>query len=154
MYNLILPLHSLVRWLVLASLLFAIYRSYYGWLGKKKYSRFEDKVRHTTATISHIQFVVGLWLYVVSPITTYFIHNFGTAVRMRDVRFFGMEHVTMMFIAITLITIGSSKAKRKAKDLEKFRTQAIWFSIGLLVILSSIPWAFSPLVHRPWFRGF
>jgi hypothetical protein len=73
---------------------------------------------------------------------------------LREIRFFGMEHITMMTIAVTIITIGASKAKRKSTDLDKFRTQAIWFTIGLLVILSSIPWAFSPLVHRPWLRGF
>lgn len=154
MYNLILPLHSLVRWLVLISLLVSIFRSYQGWMGRKTYGRFDEKLRSNTVSIAHLQLMIGAWLYIVSPVTNWFIHNFSEGVRMREIRFFGMEHVTMMFIAIVVITIGGSKAKRKTSDLEKFRTQAIWFSIGLLIILSSIPWAFSPLVHRPWFRGF
>lgn len=73
---------------------------------------------------------------------------------MRQIRFFGMEHITMMMIAITLITIGSAKAKRKTTDEAKFKTMAIWFSIALLLILSSIPWSFSPLTSRPLFRSF
>nr|WP_294944080.1 hypothetical protein [uncultured Mucilaginibacter sp.] len=153
MYNLILPLHSLVRWLVLFSLLAAIFRSYQGWLGRKAYGKFDERLRLITINIIHIQFVLGIWLYLVSPITTWFIHHFSEGVRLREIRFFGMEHITMMLIAVALITVGASKAKRQVTDHNKFRTQAIWFSIGLLIILSSIPWAFSPLVHRPWLRA-
>ena len=154
MYAFILALHSLIRWFVLASLLFALYRAYAGWLGNKVYSKFDDRVRVITATIAHIQLTVGLWLYFISPIANYFISHFKEAVHERQIRFFGMEHVTMMLIGITLITIASAKAKRKTTDQDKFKTMAIWLTIALLVILSSIPWSFSPLISRPLFRAF
>jgi len=154
MYAFILALHSLIRWFVLASLLFALYRAYAGWLGNKVYSKFDDRVRVITATIAHIQLTVGLWLYFISPIANYFISHFKEAVHERQIRFFGMEHVTMMLIGITLITIASAKAKRKTTDQEKFKTMAIWLTIALLVILSSIPWSFSQLISRPLFRAF
>lgn len=154
MYYVLLILHSLVRWLVLGSLLFAIYRAYRGWLLTKQYTLFDSRVRILATTIAHIQLVIGLWLYFISPVVSYFLHHLGTAIRMREIRFFGMEHITMMLIAIVVITIGSARAKRKATDQDKFRTMAIWFTIGLLLILSSIPWSFSPLIHRPLFRWF
>jgi hypothetical protein len=154
MYLILLATHSLIRWFVLTSLLFAIYRAYRGWLLKKQFSRFDNSVRHITATIAHVQLILGLWLYFISPIVAYFLYNFKDAVHERQIRFFGMEHVTMMLTGIILITIGSVKAKRKSTDLEKFKTMAIWFTIALLVILSSIPWSFSPLVSRPLFRSF
>jgi hypothetical protein len=154
MYAFILALHSLIRWFVLASLLFALYRAYAGWLDNKVYSKFDDRVRVITATIAHIQLTVGLWLYFISPIANYFISHFKEAVHERQIRFFGMEHVTMMLIGITLITIASAKAKRKTTDQEKFKAMAIWLTIALLVILSSIPWSFSPLISRPLFRAF
>jgi hypothetical protein len=154
MYAFILALHSLIRWFVLASLLFALYRTYAGWLGNKVYSKFDDRVRVITATIAHIQLTVGLWLYFISPIANYFISHFKEAVHERQIRFFGMEHITMMLIGITLITIASAKAKRKTTDHEEFKTMAIWLTIALLVILSSIPWSFSPLISRPLFRAF
>lgn len=154
MYSALLPLHSLFRWFVLASLLFAIFRAYKGWLSKKTFSKFDNSVRHWTATIAHIQFIVGLLLYFVSPIIDYFLHNYKEAVHLREIRFFGMEHSLMMMTAIVVITIGSVKAKRKPTDTEKFKTMAIWFSVGLLIILTSIPWSFSPLVSRPNFRVF
>ncbi|MEJ7740420.1 MAG: hypothetical protein WKF97_23625 [Chitinophagaceae bacterium] len=65
-----------------------------------------------------------------------------------------MEHITMMLTAIIVITIGSAKTKRKSTDQEKFKTMATWFTIGLLIILTSIPWPFSPLTSRPFFRPF
>lgn len=154
MYSTLLPLHSLFRWFVLASLLFAIFRAYNGWLSKKTFSKFDNSVRHWTATIAHIQFIVGLLLYFVSPIIDYFLHNYKEAIHLREIRFFGMEHSLMMMTAIVVITIGSVKAKRKPTDTEKFKTMAIWFSVGLLIILTSIPWSFSPLVSRPNFRVF
>ncbi|WP_419788860.1 hypothetical protein HDF19_19840 [Mucilaginibacter sp. E4BP6] len=139
---------------MLTSLLFAIYRGYRGWLLKKLFTKFDNSVRHITATIAHVQLIIGLWLYFISPIVAYFLYNFKDAVHERQLRFFGMEHVTMMLTGIILITIGSYKSKRKNTDPEKFKTMAIWFTIALLVILSSVPWSFSPLISRPLFRGF
>jgi len=98
--------------------------------------------------------MLGLWLYFISPVIAYFLQNFASAIHERQFRFVGMEHSTMMFVAIAIISIGSSKAKRESHGKQKFKTMAIWFTIGLLIILSSIPWSFSPLVSRPLFRFF
>lgn len=154
MYNTVLTLHSLVRWLVLISLLIAIYRAFYGWFSQKTFSKFDGTVRLITATTAHIQFGLGLCLYFISPIIDYFLHNYKSAVKVDGIRFFGMEHSLMMLIAIILISIGSVKAKNKSNDKEKFKAMAIWFSLGLLIILISIPWPFSPLASRPFFRAF
>lgn len=154
MYYLLLALHSLIRWLVLAGLLFAIIVAYRGWLRRQIYTKFDERVRWITAMIAHVQLVIGISIYLISPIVDYFLHHFHEAVRERQIRFFGMEHITMMLTAIVIITIGSAKAKRKITDQEKFKTMAIWYSIGLLIILTSIPWSFSPLVSRPNFRPF
>jgi len=154
MYPTLLALHSLTRWLVLSSLLFAIFRGYRGWLLSKPYLKFDNSVRHIAATVAHVQLMLGIWLYFISPLVAYFLHNFGTAVHERAVRFFGMEHITMMLVATIIITIGSDKAKRKKTDREKFKTMAIWFTVALLIILSSVPWSFSPLISRPNFRPF
>lgn len=154
MYPVLLLLHSYNRWLVLISLLLALLRSYRGWLRRKPFTAFDNKVRHITATIVHIQLILGLWLYAISPLASYFLNHFKEAVKQREIRFFGMEHSLMMLSAVVLITIGSAKAKRQVSDRQKFRTMAVWFTLGLVVILSSIPWQFSPLISRPSFRTF
>jgi hypothetical protein len=69
-----------------------------------------------------------------------------------DTAFFGILHLLFMLTAIVLITIGSAKAKRMPTDEEKFKTMLTWYSIGLIIILIAIPWPFSPLASRPYFR--
>jgi len=155
MYNILLSLHSIVRWLVLISLLIAIYKAYSGWSSNRSFSKSDNMMRIMAASFVHLQLLLGIWLYFVSPIVNHFLHHFSEAVSEREVRFFGMEHVFMMLVAVVVITIGSSKAKKKTTDIEKFKTMAIWFSIGLFIILVSIPWPFYPLApHRPFFRMF
>src|SRR5882757_637450 len=151
MYQTLLALHSLLRWFVLASLLFAIYRAYKGWLINKSFSKFDNLVRQIAATVAYIQLCIGLWLYFISPIIDYFLHNYKEAVQQRQIRFFGMEHSVMMLTAIIIITIGSLKTKHKSNDKEKFKTMALWFTVALLIILLSIPWTFSPFASRPLF---
>ncbi|HEY8999974.1 MAG TPA: hypothetical protein VIM89_01385 [Mucilaginibacter sp.] len=154
MYSFLLALHSLTRWLVLVSLLYSIFIAYRGWLSQKPFTKVDEATRVITTTIAHIQLVIGVWLYCISPVVSYFLHNFSKAVHERPIRFFGMEHIAMMIVAITVLTIGSAKAKRKPADQQKFKTMAIWFTIALLIILSSVPWSFSPLTARPNFRPF
>src|SRR6185437_5636241 len=116
MYSLLLSIHSLVRWLLLVTLLISIGRAYQGWLKNKRFSKRDNTLRVITSSIAHTQLILGLWLYFISPVIKYFLQNFSEAVHMREIRFFGMEHSLMMLIAIVLITIGSSLSKRKNED--------------------------------------
>ena len=154
MYATLLALHSLIRWFVFSSLVLSVFLAYRGWLASKPFSKFANVVRVVTETFANIQLVIGVWLYFISPIVAYFFANFKEAVHQREIRFFGMEHVTMMLAAMILIFIGSAKTGKRRTDKAKYKTMATWFSIALLLMLTSIPWAFSPLVSRPWFRPF
>jgi len=154
MYSVLLTIHSLVRWLVLLSLLVAVFRAWKGWLGQEPYTRFDNAIRNATVTTSHIQMALGISLYCISPVVRYFLNYFKRAVHEREIRFFGMEHITMMVIAVVLITMGSAKAKKQTTDQQRFKTMAIWFTIALVIIFASIPWAFSPFTKRPYFRWF
>jgi Type IV secretion system pilin len=152
MYQTLTFYHSIVRWLVLASLLYAIYRAYKGYTSNAKFSKTDNSIRHWTATIAHIQLVIGITLYTQSPIIKYFWKNFNEAIHNIDTAFFGLLHIILMLIAIILITIGSALSKRKTTDKEKYKTMLVWFSISLIIIFIAIPWPFSPLANRPYFR--
>lgn len=152
MYSTVLALHSWVRWLVLISLVIAVYRAYVGSRSNKIFSKLDDRTRMIATSIAHVQLTLGLWLYFVSPIVDYFLKNFSTAVHMREIRFFGMEHITMMIVAVVLLTMGSVKTKRAATDQKKFKAMLVWFGIVLVVIFLSIPWSFSPFTSRPLYR--
>ena len=149
-----LLIHSLLRWLVLLSLLYAILRAFRGLSKGLAFSKTDNSVRHWTATIAHIQLIAGMILYIQSPVTSSFWRNFAEAIRQVNTTFFGLVHISLMLLAIVLITIGSALAKRKQSDPEKFRTMLIWFSVALLIILLAIPWPFSPWAARPYLRTF
>lgn len=152
MYQSLTIYHSIIRWLVLVSLLYSIYRAYKGYSSHLNFTKTDNAIRHWTATIAHIQLVIGIMLYTQSPIIKYFWHNFNEAVENLDTLFFGLLHIAFMLLAIILITTGSALAKRKQTDKEKFKTMLVWFSISLLIIFIAIPWPFSPLANRPYYR--
>ncbi len=152
MYQTLTFLHSTFRWLVLLSLLYAIFIAYKGYFSNKEFSKTDNAVRHWTATIAQVQLILGIIFYSQSPIIKYFWKNFSDAKQSLDLLFFGLIHISLMLLAIVLITIGSAVSKRKPTDKEKFKTMLIYFFIALLIIFIAIPWPFSPLANRPYFR--
>jgi uncharacterized Tic20 family protein len=154
MYQTLLILHSLFRWLVLTGLIYGIWIAWQGHRSHKVFSASDNTARHLTATIAHIQMLLGLYLYMISPIVKFNAGESGGGDLLSEPLFFRFVHIAMMVIAVVIITIGSAKAKRAETDRLKFKTMLIWFSIGLLIILIAIPWPFSPLAHRPFFRSF
>lgn len=151
MYTTILSIHSFFRWLVLLSLIYAIFRTFRGYRYQLSFSAHDNHTRHWTATIAHIQLMLGIVLYGVSPLSSLFMKQPLNALKTSQTAFFGLLHPTLMLLAIIILTVGSAKAKRKQSDQDKFRTMLIYFSIALIIILISIPWPFSPWVARPYF---
>lgn len=152
MYQALTFLHSTVRWFVLLSLLYSIFRAYSGYVNKASFTPTDNLIRHWTATIAHIQLMLGIVLYTQSPLVKYFWKNTGETFNDLEFLFFGLIHIVLMLTAIIVLTIGSAAAKRRAEDRHKFKTMLVYFSAALLIIIIAIPWPFSPLAHRPYFR--
>jgi hypothetical protein len=150
MYHILIVLHSYVRWLVLPSLIIAVFKAFRGYFLNKAFTKSDNAVRHWTATTAHIQLMIGIILYFQSPVIKYFLKNRTGADN--DYSFFGMIHSTLMLLAIVIITIGSAMAKRKETHKEKFRTMMVYYSIALFIIFIAIPWPFSPFANRPYIR--
>lgn len=153
MFPILIFLHSIFRWLVLVSLVNAIITAFRGYSKNLKFSNKSDLIRHGTATIAHIQLMIGFTLYTQSPLVKYYFTNPKT-LDFTEIYFFSIIHGSLMLVAIIVITIGSALAKRKVADRDKFRTMAIYYSIALLIIIIAIPWPFSPLSQRPFIRLF
>lgn len=154
MYLFLLFFHGLFRWLLLAALLYSLYRAARGYYTGRAFTRTDNLLRHWTATIAHIQLMLGCAIYFISPVIGYFRSHFREAVREKEMAFFGLVHMLLMLTAIVVITIGSALAKRRTSDRERFRTMLSWFLAAFLIILVAIPWPFSPLAQRPYFRIF
>lgn len=152
MYSTLLIVHSIFRWLVLLSLVYAIVnalRSYYLQLNFRKS---DDLLRHWTATIAHVQFMIGMVLYFKSPVVKFATDVTNPDFLINSHQFFRYVHISLMLLSVVLITIGSAKSKRAETDALKFKIMLLWFSIALLIIFLAIPWPFSPLVSRPYLR--
>ncbi len=135
--------HSGLRWLVLLFLVFAIVNAFTAKSFEKKH-----KMINLFALISvHLQLVIGIVQYFLSD-KVQFIDGW---MKNPLLRFYGMEHLVGMLLAIILITIGYSKAKRKENDVDKFKVIRIYYTIGFLLILLFIPWPFRTILGGAWF---
>ncbi|MBB1149595.1 hypothetical protein H4K35_05515 [Myroides sp. NP-2] len=154
MYSTLLILHAVVRWLVVISLTTALGRSIYGYLNQRSFTRVDHILRHWTATFAHIQLVMGVMLYMKSPLVQYFWKNFSEAMQQLDLLFYALIHSLTMLIGIVVLTIGSALAKRKQTDREQFKTMGLWFGMAFILFLVAIPWPFSFFAQRPFIRLF
>lgn len=153
MQQTLLFLHSIFRWLVLLSLLLAVYKAFQGYHSGLVFTSKTNRIRHLTATITHIQLIIGLVLYFQSPAVKQFLAAAGRPERITEPLFFGLIHISMMITAVFIVTTGSALSKRQPTDKEKFKIMFIWFFIALLIILIAVPWPFSPLIQRPFIRS-
>jgi membrane protein DedA with SNARE-associated domain len=136
-------LQSGLRWIALILLIWAIANAF-----SAKHFEKKHKLINLFAMVTlHIQLVIGLIQYFTSAKVQF------SAGWMKEplLRFYGMEHLAGMLLAIILITIGYSKAKRKENDADKFKVIRIFYSIGLIIILLSIPWPFRANLGGGWF---
>lgn len=138
MYPMLIHSHSGLRWVVLLLLLAAIFNAGTKMGGKASYTDRDKKLGLFALIFSHLQLVVGLALYFVSGKVV----PIGEAMGDKVLRYFAVEHMTMMILGVALITIGYSRAKRKSGDAAKFKTTFWFYALGLLIILAGIPWPF------------
>ena len=153
MYQGLLHTHSLLRWFLLIALIGAVVLAISGLMGKKGYNSTTDKFRKFTVIFAHIQLLIGLVLYFISPMVQQVLSDMKAAMASKSLRFVTVEHTLMMLIAIVLITIGSAKAKRQTDDSQKYKKLAIWFGIALVLILAAIPWPFRAEIGKSLFPG-
>ena len=148
----LLHIHSLLRYILLILLLLSIFKSFSGWMGKKQYLPGDKKAALFTLIAAHLQLVLGLVLYFISDNVKVGLSNMGEAMKNPMLRFWTVEHIGMMLLAIILITLGYSLAKRGKDDEAKHKRIAIFFLLALIVIFLAIPWPWSA-VARGWMPG-
>jgi len=132
--------HSYWAYLVLLILIFAVVNAIIGFTQKKEFTDKDLRIGLFALIATHIQLLIGFIWYFMSPWFELLTTDAATAMKTKEVRLLAVEHPLMMIIAIVLITIGWSKHKKKTTDTAKFKMFAIFYGLGLLVILSRIPW--------------
>jgi hypothetical protein len=139
MYQGLLHLHSGIPYLLLLGLVLSVILFYTKAASGKTFGKGDKALALVTLILAHLQLVAGIALYFVSPIVTQAFES-GEVMSDSTYRFYAVEHLITMLIAITLITIGYSKGKRKTEAGSKFKTLALFYLLGLIVALIRIPW--------------
>lgn len=136
MYEFIQEFHKGFAYIALLLLVVAVFNAAAGLFAKKKFTPRDRKISIFGLIGTHTQLLIGLILYFVSPFGASSLGQMAD----RTLRLTSLEHPLVNIIAIALITIGWSKHKKQPTSKSKFKSIAIFYGIGLLLILSRIPW--------------
>ncbi len=138
MYSTILQLHSWFAYAVVAMLFVATANAIIGFFGKKKYEAKDLRLGLYALIFSHIQLLIGIILYVTSPLFNAW--SSGGVMKDSYLRKLLVEHPMMVIVGVVLVTVGWSLHKKQPTDNRAFGKIAIFYALGLLCILSRIPW--------------
>ncbi|MDQ3016768.1 MAG: cytochrome B [Bacteroidota bacterium] len=142
MYEGLIHAHSILRWVVLLLIILTIFSAIGGLSGNKVLTASDKKLSFFALLSTHLQAVLGLVLYFLSPKVQFSDSTMGNSM----LRFFTMEHTVMMLIAIILVTLGNRWAKQG-----NARKVFWYYFIALLIILAAIPWPFREMLGSHWF---
>lgn len=144
--------HSGGRWIVLLLLLVAIFRSLSA--GNRPFSQGDKRTGLFLTIFADIMLLIGIYLYFAGPWGYQQIQNSGMGEVMGDRvgRFFAVEHLVGMLLAIILLHIGKAQGKKELPNRTKHRRTAVFYIVALLIMLASIPWPIRAVgAGRGWF---
>ena len=141
MYSTTFFIHSWWAYLVLLILIIASINSLIGFFSKKEYGATDFRISLFSLIVSHIQLLIGIILYFVSPYFNAFSEGgMGEVMKDSTLRLYLVEHPLIMILAVVLVTVGYSKHKKKLTSRPKFKMLAIFYTLALVFVLSRIPW--------------
>ncbi|PZV87555.1 hypothetical protein CLV31_101432 [Algoriphagus aquaeductus] len=140
MYTGLQHAHSGLAYLALLALVVVIFWALFGSLSGREFQEKDRKIAFIGFILSHVQLLLGLILYFVSPVGFSLLTG-GGAMSDSAARLTALEHPLINIVAIVLITIGYSRAKKLTTSRAKFRSIYMMYAVGLVLILSRIPWS-------------
>ena len=135
MHTLINTLHSYNRYLILAALVYVLYRSWTGWKGNRAFEKGDNTASVALLGLAHLQLVLGLLQYFV--FNGYYRNFSDMAATMKNpvARYFTVEHITIMILAIAAVQVGRTPSKKAADDTEKHKKLAVWTTIATVLVV-------------------
>lgn len=152
MYELTLTLHSWLRWVVLGLTVAVLWTSFAGWRGASAWTPAHNRSGILWMAAFDLQFLIGLVLYFgLSPLVQAGM-AFGQGIMAdRVMRFYLVEHLTLMLLAVGIAHIGRIISKKAASPDKRHKVVFLTTLASLLLVLLAIPWPFFEY-GRPLFR--
>ena len=145
--------HSYLRWVVLGAAVWTVAVTALGLVQKREWSPLHAGSHAVLLRAADLQFTLGLILYLfLSPFSQTFFANLGGAMKDPILRFFGIEHVFGMLLAVSCVHIGHLRGKKAQTGRQKLRRVFTWSLVALLWFVVSVPWPFLRY-GRPLLRG-
>lgn len=143
MYETIQLIHSYWAYLVLLIVILATLNALAGVFSKREYAARDFRISLFALIVTHIQLLIGLVLYFISPLGLSNISTLGMGNVMKnsEFRLYAVEHPMIMILAAIFVTIGYSRHKNKLLSQGKFKSLSIFYTITLILMLSRIPWS-------------
>ncbi|MCS6802822.1 MAG: hypothetical protein RMM58_00160 [Chloroflexota bacterium] len=138
MFDALVALHNVLRWVVVAAAVIALVNAFAGWFGNRPWTARDRRLGAFFAISMDVQVALGLILWVRFVLTL--PGGFEAAMGEGALRFFALEHLVGMIVALVLIHAGQILGRRAASDRGQFRLNALFFLVATLVILAAIPW--------------
>lgn len=144
MYPGLVHLHSALRWVILILLLVSIFQAFSKNGSLQKTSLFLLIAAHITLLLGIFQYFAGDFGFKIIDR----VGGFGNVMKDSFARFWVVEHLAAMLIAIVLITMARGKVKK-----QNFGAASWMYVVALILILAAVPWPFREAIARPWFPG-
>ncbi len=141
MYSILQMIHSYWAYLVLTMIIIASFNALAKYFGGKEFQAVDFRIALFTLIVTHIQLLIGLVLYFVSPNGFKNISANGMGGLSSAARLLAVEHPFVGILAVVCITIGYSKHKKKLTSKPKFKMLSIYYTLGLILVLTRIPWS-------------
>ena len=154
MYGYLLIIHSYLRWVAVGFLLFGLIFIIIKKSKKALYTTKDYQLFKAIKNVFNLQFLVGIFLLMQSPLVKAFWAQVSQAVKWREIRFFGLEHPFMMILGVLLLNVFTHQTKEKIGTNNAFNILFVRYLIVLFILFVSVPWSFSPFTARPNFRLF
>jgi hypothetical protein len=140
MYTVILDLHGLVRWIVLAAAAWALFRAYRGWLNSTPWTGADRRAGTVFSRALDLQVLVGVTLAFVSPLMQNALFGLRAAMSAPHLRFFLVEHIPLMLVAVVVVHLGGRAPGRTTGESMQHRRAALMYTIATLAMIVAIPW--------------
>jgi hypothetical protein len=147
MFELIKGLHNLLRWIVVFGGIYALWTSLRGLASSGTWAATDRRAGLIFTSSLNLQLVLGIVVYLASPLVRSAFGNMGAAMQDDQLRFFAVEHLVIMLLAVVAAQLGYSLARRAPTDRGKFLRSRVGYLIAALLLLYGIPWGRSLI---PW----
>ena len=147
MYTAALIVHSFLRWSALIAGAGATVMAFTDRDGRRA-----DRWGLALTIALDLQMLVGLALYfLMSPITREALRDFGSAMSNPGLRYFAVEHATMMIAAVVLAHVGRVLARKAPTPAARRTRLLICFGLSTALMVLGTPWPGMPN-GRPFLR--